>query len=107
MYFYSFVLDNGTDTMSLRPAGSALCDSTCRANIGQGTTASAKDLEKIRRAYGCPAAESCGGHWSGDSGSLAGVAGAGEAGCEWVIRATEGKEIIIVFSSFSVGKCCS
>ena len=32
------------------------------------------------------------------------VVGAGQAGCEWVIRATAGKEIVIAFSSFSVGK---
>ena len=71
-----------------------------------GEKASAKDIQKIQKGYGCSGTSfsNCGGHWSGDSGSLSGVAGAGEAGCEWVIRATEGKEIIIVFSSFSVGK---
>ena len=68
-----------------------------------GEKASAKDIQKIQKGYGCSGTSfsNCGGHWSGDSGTLS---GAGSGGCEWVLRASTGKGITIAFSSFSVGK---
>jgi len=91
----SFAIDGSKDVMTAKD--------TSVTTLGN-TELSELDKQKLQCLYQCDATahSNCGGHFFGESGTLTSD---GSTGCEWLLRASTGKGIILNFSGISSVAC--